>query len=108
MATAPTRIPADEAGESLSLFLRNLTATARRVGLGEGQPRVWSIAAVLLSAGFALPAAAVLYMAFGPGDEIWQHLSATVLPRALTNTFVLLTGAGAVTLVAAAGRQTRA
>ncbi len=100
MATAPTRIPADDAGDGLSRFSHRLTSMWRRLGLGERQPRAWSIAAVLLSAGFALPAAAVLFMAFGPGDEIWQHLSSTVLPRALTNTFVLLTGAGAVTLIA--------
>ena len=100
MATAPTSKPTTEVADGLARFSRNRTAMWRRLGWGEGQPRAWSIAAVLLSAGFALPAAAVLYMAFGPGDEIWQHLSATVLPRALTNTFVLLTGAGAVTLVA--------
>jgi iron(III) transport system permease protein len=100
MATAPARIPTDGAADGLTRFSPSLTAITRQVGLGKGQPRAWSIAAVLLSACFALPAAAVLFMAFGPGDDIWQHLTATVLPRALTNTFVLLTGAGAVTLIA--------
>lgn len=99
MATAPTRTPADEVAGGIVGASRRVMAMWRWFGLAEGQPRTWSIAAVLLSACFALPAAAVLFMALKPGEGIWEHLSATILPRALTNTFLLLAGAGAVTLV---------
>lgn len=59
----------------------------------------WSIGAALAAALFALPAIAVVFLAFGPSDGIWQHLSSTVLPNALLNTFELLIGAGLVTAI---------
>ncbi len=100
MASAPTRIPADDVAAGWPGFSHRVAAIWRWLGLSGVETRSWSIAAVLLAACFALPAAAVLFMAFEPGDGIWGHLSATVLPRALANTFTLLVGAGAVTLIA--------
>ncbi len=100
MANAPSQRPAHEIADGFSSVAHRIKVLWRRLGLVEGQTRAWSITAVLLAACFAVPAASVLFIAFGPGDGIWDHLSATVLPRALTNTFVLLAGAGAVTLVA--------
>ncbi len=103
MANAPTSMPSNEVAGGVSTIALRVKAIGRRLGLSDGQTRAWSIAAVLLSACFALPAAAVLFMALEPGDGIWAHLSSTVLPIALTNTFVLLSGAGAVTLIAGTG-----
>ncbi len=100
MANAPTSTQSNEVADGVSTLAHRVKAIRCRLGLSAGQTRAWSIAAVLLSACFALPAAAVLFMALEPGDGIWAHLSSTVLPIALTNTFVLLSGAGAVTLIA--------
>lgn len=60
---------------------------------------MWSLAAALIAAVFVLPVAAVALMALGPSDGIWAHLSATVLPAALSNTLWLLAGTGTLTLV---------
>ena len=98
MADAPAQRPADRLADGYSSVALRFEKFWHRLGLGTGQERGWSIAAVLLAACFALPAAATLFMAFAPSDGIWNHLSTTVLPRALANTFTLLAGAGAVTL----------
>ena len=60
---------------------------------------LWSLTAALIAAVFMLPVVAVAFIAAGPGDSIWAHLAATVLPSALRNTLLLLAGTGAVTLV---------
>lgn len=61
---------------------------------------LWSLTAAVIAAVFMLPVAAVGLIAAGPGDDIWAHLAATVLPAALSNTLLLLIGTGAVTLAA--------
>lgn len=63
------------------------------------QAPLWSLAAALIAAVFILPVAAVTLIALGPGDDIWAHLAATVLPAALSNTLWLLAGSGMFTLV---------
>lgn len=54
---------------------------------------------MLIAGLFALPVAAVVLLALSPADDIWTHLSSTVLPTALSNTMFLLAGAGLITLV---------
>ncbi len=63
------------------------------------QAPLWSLTAALIAAVFLLPLVAVVMLAAGPGDGIWEHLSATVLPAALSNTLWLLAGTGALTLL---------
>lgn len=46
-----------------------------------------------------MPAAAILVLALRPGDSVWPHLVATVLPEALSNTLLLAAGSGLLTLV---------
>ena len=60
---------------------------------------LWSLWSAAAAAVFLLPVAAVIVLAASPSDDIWQHLSATVLPTALLNTIILLTGTGLVTLI---------
>jgi iron(III) transport system permease protein len=63
-----------------------------------GNPAL-KIAAALLAGVFALPVIAILWLSFGPGESIWRHLASTVLPGALANTFLLVLGTGALTLI---------
>jgi iron(III) transport system permease protein len=58
----------------------------------------WALSAGIIALVLALPILAVVWIAFSATDSIWPHLISTVLPRALTNTVLLLAGAGAVSL----------
>jgi len=51
----------------------------------------------------ALPVAAVVLQVFQPAGDIWQHLAATVLPRYLGNTALLMVGVGLGVLVIGVG-----
>ena len=64
-------------------------------------PDGWTLAALLIAAVVVAPMLAVLWLAFHPTENIWPHLVATVLPRYLTNTVILMLGVG--TLAAAVG-----
>ena len=49
------------------------------------------------------PVASVVWLAFHPVENVWPHLAATVLPRYLGNTFVLMAGVGGLAAVAGTG-----
>jgi iron(III) transport system permease protein len=59
----------------------------------------WAFSAAIAAVFLALPILSVIWIALSASDSIWPHLFATVLPRALVNTMLLLAGAGALTLV---------
>lgn len=63
----------------------------------------WSAGAVLIAVLVLLPIAAVVVMAFTPEENIWPHLAATVLPRYLQNTLILMVGVGALSAAMGAG-----
>jgi len=46
-----------------------------------------------------LPVATILWLSLSPQENIWPHLVATVLPRSLLQTILLMLGAGTLTLV---------
>ncbi len=50
-----------------------------------------------------LPLTTIVVLAVAPSDSIWEHLAATVLPAALRDTLLLMTGVGAFTLVIGTG-----
>ena len=64
-------------------------------------PDLWSGVALAIAAVVVAPMLAVLWMAFHPTFNIWPHLLATVLPRYVQNTLILMAGVG--TLAAAVG-----
>ncbi|MFV0493155.1 MAG: ABC transporter permease [Pseudorhodobacter sp.] len=66
-------------------------------------PDFWSWGAALIAVVVLAPVAAVIWIAFHPVENIWPHLMATVLPRYLGNTLLLMAGVGATTAVAGAG-----
>jgi iron(III) transport system permease protein len=65
---------------------------------GNGNGDHWALTAVLAAALLALPILSVVWIALSATDSIWPHLVSTVLPRALTNTLLLLAGAGTLAL----------
>ncbi len=72
-----------------------------RQGLRWRVPDLWSGLAVVIAVVVVAPMAAVLWLAFHPTNNIWPHLVATVLPRYLQNTALLMLGVGV--LAAAVG-----
>ena len=64
-------------------------------------PGGWTVVALVIAAIAVAPMLAVLWLAFHPTENIWPHLVATVLPRYLKNTLILMLGVGV--LAAAVG-----
>ncbi len=63
----------------------------------------WTVTVALIVAGMLLPVAAILALAMRPADGVWPHLVATVLPGALLNTALLLSGVGVLVLIVGTG-----
>ncbi|MEE9317664.1 MAG: iron ABC transporter permease [Rhodospirillales bacterium] len=63
----------------------------------------WTIGAILIAGLVALPVAAVIWLAFAPSDDIWDHLAATVLPYYAQTTVILMLGVGLGTFVIGTG-----
>jgi len=59
----------------------------------------WTLGTLLIGGLAVSPILAVVYMAFTPGDDIWSHLTSTVLPGYIGTTLRLMAGVGAGTLV---------
>ena len=79
--------------------------TGALAGLSGGQSAfgqrspAWTVAALLAAAIVALPVVTILALALTPSESIWGHLASTVLPSALRNTFLLIGGAGLISLI---------
>ena len=71
--------------------------SARRGGLG------WSVAALLIAVLVMLPIGTVVWLALNPTENIWPHLMATVMPRYMANTAILVAGTGLLAAVMGAG-----
>ena len=63
----------------------------------------WTLGTIAIAALVVLPVAAVIGLALGPSDDIWAHLSSTVLPRYIAATLQLMVGVGLGTLIIGVG-----
>jgi len=63
----------------------------------------WTFGTIVIALAATLPVAAVVVIAFGPGDEIWRHLASTVLPHYIRTTLLLMVGVGAGSLAIGIG-----
>ncbi len=72
-------------------------------GIGRFWPSGWTVGAVLLACVVLAPVVSVLWIAATPTENIWPHLMATVLPRYIGNTLVLMLGVAVVTAVVGTG-----
>ncbi len=69
----------------------------------QSQERPWFLSSLVIAILIGLPLASVLYLAFFPDENIWPHLMATVLPRYLENTAILMVGVGLLTFAIGTG-----
>jgi iron(III) transport system permease protein len=60
----------------------------------------WAVAAGLIAVVVLAPIAAVVWLAATPTENIWPHLMATVMPRYMANTLILMAGVAVLTAVA--------
>ncbi|MEL7543683.1 MAG: iron ABC transporter permease [Pseudomonadota bacterium] len=58
----------------------------------------WKVAGITLALLLFAPVAAVFVAAAQPSDGLWPHLVATVLPRYIANTLILMLGVGALSV----------
>ena len=77
-----------------------LTPTDRRRLSWPGR---WTVAALVIAGVVVAPMAAVLWLALHPTENIWPHLLATVLPRYVQNTLVLMLGVGVLATAVGTG-----
>ena len=63
----------------------------------------WLASALVLATVLVLPLIAVVSIALSPADDIWRHLSSTVLPHYVATTISLMIGVGLGTFVIGAG-----
>ncbi|HEX9701521.1 MAG TPA: iron ABC transporter permease, partial [Rhodospirillales bacterium] len=68
------------------------------------RPNRWSVGTVVVATLVATPLIAVAALAVVPGDEeIWAHLSSTVLPLYVRTTLLLMVGVGIGVVIVGAG-----
>ena len=67
------------------------------------RPDLWSLGAFGIALVVLAPMASVIWIAFHPSENIWPHLVATVLPRYLANTLVLMLGVAVLTAAIGTG-----
>ncbi|MCU0802535.1 MAG: iron ABC transporter permease, partial [Rhodobacteraceae bacterium] len=63
----------------------------------------WTLGALAIAAFVLAPIAAVIWLAFNPTDNIWPHLLATVMPRYIGNTLMLMAGVAVLTAAMGTG-----
>ena len=63
----------------------------------------WSVGTIIIAALIAMPIVTVFILALSPSDDIWQHLSTTVLPDYIFTTLGLMLGVGIGTLIIGVG-----
>ena len=66
-------------------------------------PDPWAVTALVIAGVVVAPMLAVVWLAFHPTENIWPHLMATVLPRYLSNTLILMAGVGVLTAAVGTG-----
>lgn len=63
----------------------------------------WFLSSAFIAFMVGLPIIAVFYLAFYPEENIWPHLLDTVLPGYISNTLILMTGVGSLSLFMGVG-----
>ena len=85
---------------SFSAALKQGTTTGYFLSRGGG---LWCIAALFIAVCVSIPVLVVTSSVFVPTGEVWDHLAATVLPRYMTNSALLLVGVGIGTFIVGVG-----
>ena len=67
------------------------------------RPDLWIVVPAVITCVVVAPMLAVIWLAFHPTENIWPHLMATVLPRYLRNTLMLMLGVGVLAGAVGAG-----
>ena len=66
-------------------------------------PDAWTLGAVVIAAVVLAPILSIFWLALTPTENIWPHLMATVLPRYLGTTLILMAGVAVLTAAMGTG-----
>ncbi|WP_137112447.1 iron ABC transporter permease [Rhodobacter sp. SY28-1] len=66
-------------------------------------PELWTVGAVLIATVVLAPILSIAWLALTPTENIWPHLMATVLPRYLVTTLLLMGGVAILTAAMGTG-----
>ncbi|MDA1324166.1 MAG: iron ABC transporter permease [Proteobacteria bacterium] len=77
--------------------------TGAKFSLSRGGGGLWCLAAFFIAVCVSIPVVVVTSSVFVPTGEVWDHLAATVLPRYMLNSGLLLFGVGIGTFVVGVG-----
>lgn len=78
-------------------------AALRRRSVASLLPDLWSLGAALIALLVLAPVVSVVWIAFHPTENIWPHLMASVLPRYLTTTLILMLSVAVLTAAMGTG-----
>lgn len=79
------------------------STSQRRFTVRRLTPDGWTLGTAVIALIAMLPVLAVIILAFTPGDDIWHHLSSTVLPLYIWTTLKLMLGVGIGTFLVGVG-----
>jgi len=85
-----------------TIYLGQAGAAAARIGRSRLLDP-WVLLTLAIAGGVAFPVLVVAGFVFVPSGEVWDHLAATVLPRYISNSLLLMVGVGSGTLVIGVG-----
>lgn len=94
-------MPAPSTRETTLGPLRSALGLGRRLGQWRARRRAspgWTTAVAAILSVMLLPVMTTVFLAVRPDGDTWWHLSATILPKVLTETGLLLLGVSLVTL----------
>ncbi len=90
-------------GDSVNFSAALKQGTTTGFSLSRGGGGLWCIAAFFIAVGVSIPVLVVTSSVFVPTGEVWDHLAATVLPRYMINSALLLVGVGIGTFIVGVG-----
>lgn len=67
------------------------------------RPDLWTFGALIIAAVVLAPVLSIVWIAFNPTENIWPHLMATVLPRYLITTLLMMAGVAVLTAAMGTG-----
>lgn len=83
--------------------ISQVSLAPRRLRLGQRLPGGWTLAALAITAAVLLPILSVLWLALHPSENIWPHLLATILPRYMGTTALLMAGVAGISVAVGTG-----
>jgi iron(III) transport system permease protein len=87
----------------MTTWANNSKQNLKPLSIGRMRLDRWSLGTMIIAALIAIPLLTVFFLALSPSDDIWKHLSTTVLPDYIFTTIGLMAGVGVGTFIIGVG-----